>query len=44
VIQHDPPNKPTSTERIAALIDRIRGKTQQDDLPSTEQDDPSPTH
>jgi hypothetical protein len=23
VIQHDPPNKPTSTERIAALIDRI---------------------
>jgi len=44
VIQHDPPNKPTSTERIAALIDRIRGKTQQDDLPSTEQDDPPSTH
>jgi len=44
VIQHDPPNKPTSTERIAALIGRIRGQTQQDDLPSTEQDDPSSTH
>ena len=44
VIQHDPPNKPTSTERIRAAIDRIRGKTQQDDLPSTEQDDPPSTH
>jgi hypothetical protein len=38
VIQHDPPNKPTSTERIAALIDRIRSKTQQDDLPPAQQD------
>ena len=44
VIQHDPPNKPTSTERIAALIDRIRGKTQQDDLPATDEDDPPSTH
>jgi hypothetical protein len=44
VIQHEPPDKPTSTERIAALIDRIRGKTQQDDLPFTEQDDPPSTN
>src|SRR5215467_4132109 len=44
VIQHDLPNKPTSTERIRAAIDRIRGKTQQDELPSTEQHDPSSTH
>jgi hypothetical protein len=35
VIQHEPLDKPTSTERIAALVDRIRGKTQHDDPPPT---------
>jgi hypothetical protein len=40
VIQHEPENKPTSTERLRAAIDRIRGK----DLPATDQDDPSSTH
>src|SRR6516164_3596569 len=44
VIQHEPPNKPTSTERLRAAIDRIRGKTHQDDLPATDQDDPLSTH
>ena len=44
VIQHDPPNKPTSTERLRAAIDRIRGKTHQDDLPATDEDDPPSTH
>jgi hypothetical protein len=44
VIQHDLPNKPTSTERIRAAIDRIRGKTQQDDVPAPDQDDPPSTH
>jgi hypothetical protein len=44
VIQHEPENKPTSTERLRAAIDRIRGKTHQDDLPATDQDDPPSTH
>jgi hypothetical protein len=44
VIQHEPPNKPTSTEHLRAAIDRIRGKTHQDDLPATDQDDPPSTH
>ena len=38
VIQHEPLDKPTSAERIAALIDRIRGKTMDDP------DDPLSTH
>ena len=42
VIQHEPGNKPTSTERIRAAIDRIPGKTHQDDLPATDQEDPPP--
>ena len=44
VIQHEPENKPTSTERLRAAIDRIRGKRLQDDLPATDQDDPPSTH
>jgi DNA-binding transcriptional MerR regulator len=44
VIQHEPENKPTSTERLRAAIDRIRGKRHQDDLPATDQDDPPSTH
>ena len=44
VIQHEPPNKPTSTERLRAAIDRIRGKRHLDDLPATDQDDPPATH
>src|SRR5215471_14667898 len=44
VIQHEPENKPTSTERLRAAIDRIRGKTHQHDLPATDQDDPPSTH
>jgi hypothetical protein len=39
VIQHEPENKPTSTERLRAAIERIRGKRHQDDLPATDQDD-----
>jgi len=44
VIQHEPENKPTSTERLRAAIDRVRGKRPQDDLPATDQDDPPSTH
>jgi hypothetical protein len=44
VIQHEPENKPTSTDRLRAAIDRIRGKRHQDDLPATDQDDPPSTH
>jgi hypothetical protein len=44
VIQHEPENKPSSTERLRAAIDRIRGKTHQDDPPATDQDDPPSTH
>ena len=34
----------SSTEKIRVLIDRIRGKTQQDAPPSTHQDNPPSTH
>jgi DNA-binding transcriptional MerR regulator len=44
VIQHEPGNKPTSTERIRAAIDRIRDKRHQDDLPSTDQADLPSAH
>jgi len=44
VIQHEPENKPTSTERLRAAIERIRGTTHQDDPPATDQDDPPSTH
>jgi hypothetical protein len=44
VIQHEPENKPSSTERLRAAIDRIRGKTHQEDPPATDQDDPPSTH
>jgi hypothetical protein len=44
VIQHEPADKPTSTERLRAAINRIRGKRHQDDLPATDQDDPPATH
>jgi hypothetical protein len=44
VIQHEPENKPSSTERLRAAIDRIRGKTHQDDPPATDQDDLPATH
>src|SRR5262249_10216765 len=44
VIQHDAENNPTSPERLRAAIDRIGGKTHQDDPPATDQDDPPSTH
>jgi|SRR5215471_16139395 len=44
VVQHEPENKPTSTERLRAAIERIRGERHQDDLPTTDQDDPPSTH
>jgi len=37
-------SRETSTERLRAAIDRIRGKTHQHDLPATDQDDPPSTH
>src|SRR5215468_4229651 len=43
VIEAETPRE-TSTERLRAAIDRIRGKTHQDDLPATDQDDPPSTH
>ena len=43
IIEAEAPRE-TSTERLRAAIDRIRGKAHQDDLPSSEQDDPPPTH
>ena len=43
IIEAEAPRE-TSTERLRAAIDRIRGKTHQDDLPATDQDDPSSTH
>src|SRR6516164_23179 len=43
VIEAEAPRE-TSTERLRAAIDRIRGKTHQDDLPATDQDDPPSTH
>jgi len=44
VIQHEPESKPTSTEHLRAAIDRIRGKTHQDDPPITDQDDRPSRH
>ena len=44
VIQHEPENKPSSTERLRAAIDRIRDKRHQDDLPSTDQADLPSAH
>ena len=43
IIEAEAPRE-TSTERLRAAIDRIRGKTHQDDLPATDQDDPPSTH
>ena len=43
VIEGEAPRE-TSTERLRAAIDRIRGKTHQDDLPATDQEDPPSTH
>src|SRR5262245_48054182 len=43
VIEAERPRE-TSTDKISALIDRIRGKRHQDDLPATDQDDPPSTH
>jgi hypothetical protein len=43
VIEAEAPRE-TSTERLRAAIDRIRGKTNQDDPPATDQDDPPSTH
>ena len=37
-------SRETSTERLRAAIERIRGKRHQDDLPATDQDDPPSTH
>jgi hypothetical protein len=43
IIEAEAPRE-TSTERLRAAIDRIRGKTHQDDPPVTDQDDPPSTH
>ena len=43
VIEAEAPRE-TSTERLRAAIDRIRGKTHQDDLPAMDQEDPPSTH
>ena len=43
IIEAEAPTE-TSTERLRAAIDRIRGKTHQDDPPATDQDDPPSTH
>ena len=43
VIEAEAPRE-TSTERLRTAIDRIRGKTHQDDPPITDQDDPPSTH
>jgi len=43
IIEAEAPRE-TSTERLRAAIDRIRGKRHQDDLPATDQDDPPSTH
>ena len=43
IIEAEAPRE-TSTERLRAAIDRIRGKTHQHDLPATDQDDPPSTH
>jgi hypothetical protein len=41
IIEAEAPTE-TSTERLRAAIDRIRGKRHQDDLPATDQDDCPP--
>ena len=43
IIEAEAPRE-TSTERLRAAIERIRGKRHQDDLPATDQDDPPATH
>ena len=43
VIEAEAPRE-TSTDRLRAAIDRIRGKTHQDDLSATDQDDPPAMH
>jgi hypothetical protein len=43
IIEAEAPRE-TSTERLRAAIERIRGKRHQDDLPATDQDDPPSTH
>ena len=43
VIEAETPRE-TSTDKIGALIGRIRGKRRQDDLPAPDQDDPHATH
>ena len=43
IIEAEAPTE-TSTERLRAAIDRIRGKTHQDDLPATDQEDRPSTH
>ena len=43
IIEAEAPRE-TSTERLRAAIDRIRGKTHQDDPPITDQDVPPSTH
>jgi hypothetical protein len=43
VIEAEAPRE-TSTERLRAAIDLIRGKRHQDDLPATDQDDPPAPH
>ena len=43
IIEAEAPRE-TSTERLRAAIERIRGKRHQDDLPATDQEDPPSTH
>jgi DNA-binding transcriptional MerR regulator len=43
IIETEAPRE-TSTERLRAAIDRIRGTRQQDDLPAPDQGDPPSTH
>ena len=43
IIEAEAPRE-TSTERLRAAIERIRGKRHQDDLPPTDQDDPPSRH
>ena len=43
VIEAEAPRE-TSTERIRAAIERIRGKGHQDELPATDHDGPPSTH
>jgi hypothetical protein len=43
IIEAEAPRE-TSTERLRAAIERIRGERHQDDLPTTDQDDPPSTH